>query len=355
MDRNPNGAELVGYQRMKKNLLQWLVCPHCEGNIELLSSAECDGETKDGIMECKTCKTKFPIRNFIPRFVPSQNYAQSFGFQWNRFARTQIDKFSGIDASRSRFYRLTGWPARLDGQKILEAGCGAGRFTQIAIETGAEVFSFDYSDAVEANMENNGLHPNFHLFQADIYKIPLKKGLFDKIFCFGVLQHCPDVKGAFMGLVPYLKPGGEIVIDIYALNLKAIVGPKYLLRPLTKRLSQERLLYIIQKVVPVLFPTKQWLIEKIPLVGKYLAMWMPVAYHGGFVPYKDKITYKQLLEWSVLDTFDMLAPMYDKPQRVSTVRDWFVEAGLSNIRVNHNPMIINAKGVLAPSGRQDVF
>ena len=41
-------------------------------------------------------------------------------------------------ASRDRWEKLTGWRGDLSGQKILEAGCGAGRFTEIALDTGAE-------------------------------------------------------------------------------------------------------------------------------------------------------------------------------------------------------------------------
>ena len=90
-----------------------------------------------------------------------------------------------------------------------------GRFTQIALETGAEVFSFDLSSAIEANFKNNTDAAKVHIFQASIYKIPLRREAFDKIFCMGVLQHCPDVKRAFMSLIPFLRRGGEIAADVY--------------------------------------------------------------------------------------------------------------------------------------------
>ena len=91
----------------------------------------------------RAAPTTVPIVRNIPRFVPSESYASSFGFQWNHFDRIQIDKFMHNDLSRDRFNATTGWPPHLDGQRILEAGCGAGRFTQLALETDAEVVSFD--------------------------------------------------------------------------------------------------------------------------------------------------------------------------------------------------------------------
>ena len=331
---------------MKEKVLKIFACPECNGDLSVHISAiiESDGEIKEGILCCNNCKTQFAIRNYIPHFVPSENYASSFGFQWNKHARTQLDKFCGQPISKDRFFRVTGWSENLEGQKILEAGCGAGRFTQIAIETGSEVFSFDYSNAVDANLENNGLHDKFHIFQGDIYHIPMQKARFNKIFCFGVLQHCPDPKGAFMSLVPYLQSGGEIVVDIYDLSFRSFVNPKYWLRPITKHLAPEFLYKIVEKVVPKLFPIKMWLTEKIPF-GKYPAFFIPIAYHKGFLPYFDKFSYEQLLEWSILDTFDKFAPKYDKPQRISTIRKWFAEAGLKNIEVCYGPNGINGKGV----------
>ncbi|MDR4473462.1 MAG: hypothetical protein MRJ92_12735 [Nitrospira sp.] len=66
---------------------------------------------------------------FVPRFVPDSGYSENFGEQWNRFRRTQLDKFNGTRAPlQERFYSGTGWsPDELKGARVLEAGCGAGR------------------------------------------------------------------------------------------------------------------------------------------------------------------------------------------------------------------------------------
>ncbi len=189
----------------------------------------------------KTCDIKFPIRNFIPRFVSSKNYATNFGLQWKRHAKTQLDSYNGATYSRDRLLRTTNWPTNIEGYKILEAGSGAGRFTEILLRTKATVFSFDYSEAVEANFANNGMAKNLCLFQASIYEIPLPKASFDKVLCIGVLQHTSDVKKSFMCLAELVRPGGELVVDFYPANLRGLLHWKYLLRPITKRISPVRL------------------------------------------------------------------------------------------------------------------
>ncbi|MDR5639475.1 MULTISPECIES: hypothetical protein [unclassified Thermosynechococcus] len=65
----------------------------------------------------------YPIVNQIPRFVDSsQNYTQSFGLQWNKFSKTQIDD-TDQKQSETRFFATTNWqPEELAGKSILEAG-----------------------------------------------------------------------------------------------------------------------------------------------------------------------------------------------------------------------------------------
>lgn len=253
------------------------------------------------------------------------NYADSFGLQWNIHAKTQLDSYTGVQVSRQRLFDSTGWPTSMYGEHVLEAGSGAGRFTEVLLQTGAEVYSFDYSDAVIANASNNGHHPNVRLFRAGIYDIPFPEGTFDKVLCLGVLQHTPDPELAFKSLVRQLKPGGMIVIDCYAKKLTNLVHWKYLLRPLTKRMNKQLLYKIVSFMAPKLLPIALFMLRHFGKAGSRL---IPVAQHAAFgLPLEIQV------EWAVLDTFDWLSPEYDKPQGVKTIRRWFEDVGLTDIRV----------------------
>src|SRR5580658_8439876 len=218
---------------MNVSSVEWLRCIGCGAALraEAAAAAGNNGNLAEGNLICASCGREFPVVRSIARFVPSEDYAQSFGYQWNYFDKTQLDSHMKNDLSRERFYATTQWPQDMRGQAILEAGCGMGRFTQIALETGAELFSFDLSTAVEANLRNNGDSSRVHIVQASIYEIPFRKESFDKVFCMGVLQHCPDVRAAFMSLVPFLRPGGEIVIDVYQKHTGLVSPLKYWARP----------------------------------------------------------------------------------------------------------------------------
>lgn len=198
---------------MYKEHAKLLVCPKCNGDLELFGDI-IDDFIESGNLICKRCDVSYEIVSGIPRFVESSNYADSFGFEWNMHKKTQYDSVSGVSASRTRFYNETRW-GKCDGEIILEAGCGSGRFTPYALEIAGEsglVISFDYSNAVDAT----SIRPSKNLLrlQADIFNLPLKNDSCDKCFCFGVLQHTPSAKNAIKSLVDSLRGGGNLYVII---------------------------------------------------------------------------------------------------------------------------------------------
>lgn len=270
-----------------------------------------------------------PIIRDVPRFVPHEQYTSSFGLQWNRHARAQLDSMTGKPISRDRLFQVTQWPARMEGERVLEAGCGAGRFTEVLAATGADVWSFDLSDAVEANAANNGHHPNVHVFQASITDIPFAPGQFDRVLCLGVLQHTPDPSAAFRALAAQVCPGGYLAIDVYRRDLAALLQWKYLLRPMTKRLPPERLYRMVATVVPRLLPAAR-LARRV--AGRVGARLLPIAEYSHLGLPDDLVR-----EWAILDTFDMYSPAHDHPQTLRTVRQWFADARFEDVVVERGP------------------
>lgn len=306
-------------------MMPTFVCPVC--------SAPLESRGKEYL--CKKCQTRYPIVRGIPKFV-AKHYAGSFGFQWRTHAKTQLDSFSGRSISHDRVFGVTGWPKNLHGELILEAGSGAGRFTEILKKTGAEVFSFDLSEAVEANFENNGAAGNVHIFQASIFDIPLPKSIFDKVMCLGVLQHTPDPKRAFLELTKFVKPGGEIVIDVYKRTWTARLQWKYFLRPFVKWIPDWPLYLITRVSVSLLLPMS---IAAYKIIGSAGARLFPIASYPAL-----RLPYTIHKEWSVLDTFDMYSPLYDEPQTLREVKKWFKEAGLHDAEIKYGPNGIVGKG-----------
>ena len=273
---------------------------------------------------------KYPLINGAYRIVQDNNYTENFGYQWNKFTQTQLDKDDQLSFSKDRFFSQTGWTKKdLSNKNILEVGSGAGRFSQVILDnTEADLYSIDYSNAVEANYKNNGPNKRFHLFQASIYEMPFAKAQFDKVICFGVLQHTPDVERSVKALIEMAKPGAEIIVDFYPINgWWTKLHAKYIFRFYAKRMSNEELYTKIDANIDWLIKTYRFF-SRIGL-GKIVNRFLPICDIDGTLP--KNINEQQLREWCILDTFDMFSPQYDQPQKISTIVAWFKKYGMEQV------------------------
>ena len=295
-------------------------CPECLGELVLQ-----DNDPENLCLDCLECIESYPQKNGIYRFVPSNNYSDSFGYQWNKFRETQLDSHTGKSISEDRLSKIFNWQDDRNDKRVLEAGSGAGRFTEILLRSSGTLHSFDYSSAVEANFVNNKNAGNLNLFQGDIFKIPFLDNSFDYVLCLGVMQHTPNPKEAFISLKKKLKPGGSIFIDCYALKWHHYFQWKYVLRPLTKRMNQVLLFNIISFLSPLMIPAVR--LSKL-IFGKAGSRIFPI------VEYSELLLEKKInRDWSVLDTFDMYSPEHDHPQTLKEVRSWFDDEEFKNVEV----------------------
>lgn len=250
---------------------------------------------------------KYPVVNGIPRFVSSELYASAFGLQWTVHAKTQLDSALNGDITKKRLERCFGFPLKqLAGLDILEAGAGAGRFTEILISTGANVHSIDLSVAVDSNKKNIGEKPNYVIAQADIRHIPYPNEAFDVVMCLGVIQHTPNPEETIRSLWSKVKPGGLLVIDHYKFKMQLLWRPDHIYRQILKRLKPETSKKIVNKMVDILFPLhwkwKNNYFMKV-LLGRISAC---LVYFDQF----PELTYEQHYDLTKLDTYDHLTDFY---------------------------------------------
>ena len=125
-------------------------------------------------------------------------------------------------------------------------------------------------------------------------------------------------------------PGGELAVDVYGDSPLEWFSGKDLVRPFTTRMDGERLFRLVEStIVPVLLPITV-AIGRIPALGRRLRRPIPVSNYDGILP----LDRRQLREWAILDTYDMLGPVYDQPQTPETLRQWFAEAATSTPRTS---------------------
>lgn len=300
---------------MKGNLLKFLACPACQGSFQSSGMLQGKDDMESGNLICDGCQTCYKITDHIPRFVSSATYTASFSFEWNKFRITQLDSANGRGESEERFQQSLDFPlSQLRGQLVLDVGCGTGRFTEVALKYGATVIGLDMSLAIDAVYKNMGSHNNAHFIQADIFRLPMREGIFDFIYSLGVLHHTPDPKAAFQRLVRFLKPGGKISVTLYSGYNKPYVISTTFWRRLMARIPPKFIYYLSHIAIPLYY------FNKLPVIGKVLQGIFPISMH----PNK---------EWRVLDTLDCYTPMFQSYHTHFEVFRWFKEVGLKDVAV----------------------
>lgn len=261
-------------------------------------------------------------------FIEGPDYAASFGVQWKKFASTQLDSRNGTTVSRDRFAQITGWgTADLQGCKVLDAGCGAGRFTEIATQHGGEVTAFDLSEAAYAASTNLGAGA-VTFVRGDLLAPPLHSGWFDKVFSIGVLQHTPDPTAVAIELVRLLRPGGQLCVWMYERRWYTPLMPKALLRRMSRRLSPHQVFRFSAGLVQVFTPLARVVARLPSSVRRPVGGLLPIASYWDQLP----LDAEQQREWSLLDTHDWLSPAFDQPLDYDALREALLLGGAAEVR-----------------------
>ncbi len=295
---------------------------------------------KDGILVSPSGR-QVPIVRDIPRFVPEDNYASAFGLQWKTFKLTQLDSSNQMNISRERLERCIGLKLeKLKGKSILEVGCGAGRFTELLVKSGAEVHSVDLSSAVETNKENIGDAKNFRIAQASVYELPFPDKAFDFVICIGVIQHTPSSEKTIESLWRKVKPGGTLVIDHYRWRLSYYSTLKPLYRQYLKRLHPVKSKSQVDMLVDFFFPL-HWKYKNKKMIWWLLHRFSPLIEYIHEFP---EMSYEDHLELSRLDSYDSLTDYYKHLKTPSQIHSMLKKINAKNIWVEKGGNGVEARG-----------
>ena len=334
---------------MKRSLLQWLVCSGCQGVLRLEVIREDAGEIEDGSLICVECGHRYAIRRGVARMirqVRDRAIQASFGFEWTHVEPTDDDenvvtffRRTGIDPHvyevlASRHGKERTYPTRLecgydpDGgwlrdKVVLEAGCGMGRYLQVAKPYAQTVIGVDFSDSVDRAQDVARAAENVHVVQADLLELPFRPSTFDFIYCIGVLPFTQNPRRTVQLLSRHCREDRAMTMDTYGRDfwLDPIRGSVMkLLRVVTTRLPHPVLLWFCRHVA---YPIGRLQMRVAPhpvlrwLCAPLFLMTVPRHRKPGVM---------------IGDTFDMYSPKRIWVHREADVRAWFAECGFTTIR-----------------------
>jgi 2-polyprenyl-3-methyl-5-hydroxy-6-metoxy-1,4-benzoquinol methylase len=299
-----------------------LRCLNCNASLE---------SDQAGGFVCPACKRKYPNVQGIARFVDAQDYAASFGFQWHRYQKTQLDHDEVRDSDHQ--FRIKTWlrPEELKGRLVLDVGCGMGRFAEVATRWGARVVGVDLSAAAEVAAKNLASR-DFVAFQSDVFALPFAPESFDIIYSVGVLHHTPDCEAAVKALAKYLKPGGVLAVWLYSGYNKWYRFSDFW-RRYTHKMRPETLHRILKVAVPFFYHLDRGL-RQVPVVGRGVA---------GAIHHVFPVNREPDPEARMLDTFDWYSPKYQSKHTYEEVFRWFEDMGMEDMHVGEYSIAVRGR------------
>jgi SAM-dependent methyltransferase len=290
------------------NLFHLLVCPQCKKELDLQKEEVIDNKVKTGKFICTHCNKEYPIINFIPRFVDSELYVESFGDEWNIYKNV---KNSRPDMSKDEMKNYLGIEKKdIENKTVLEIGCGAGPYLDISAReyNAKHIIGVDLSRAVDAAYENVGELENVTIVQADLFNLPFKEESFDVVYSLGVLHHTPNTQEAFNSISNYVKPQGVLSVWIYGNYWKRkIDAQQWLRKNLFCRFSPKAL-----KIFSFFSANILYYLYLLPVLGDGLRERFPIAMD------QDKAVRE-------LNTFDMYSPTHIHYHYIDELYNWFAD------------------------------
>jgi len=134
-------------------------------------------------------------------------YDEWFDAPWGRYA---------FRIERATLERATG---PLDRRRVLDVGCGTGRFTSDLAERAKSLVGLDFDPAVLSVAARRVQAP---LLIADTHRLPFPTGLFDVSVAMTLCEFVDDAQHVVAELVRVTRPGGRVVVG--ALNRRSAWG-----------------------------------------------------------------------------------------------------------------------------------
>ncbi len=284
---------------MRDDLLEILCCPRCRHDLEVHEFAREGEELSSGLLVCGACRRAYPVVDGVPHLLPNalaespdfvrehgeaierlaeppsareirrferlhRRTARAFGYEWNRYKVTTAEEdlltlafLTGIDP---KLYSPLEFAdvfveeptpadvARIDlsflrGKRVLEVGCGMGKYVRAVADHGGMAVGLDLSHSLDRARRDHGVRRDLQWVRGNILEPPFKEGVFDFGYSVGVLHHTPDCAAAFRRSASLVREGGHLAVWLYPTER---MGTRYarlvrfvqdsLMRPITSRL-----------------------------------------------------------------------------------------------------------------------
>jgi len=256
---------------------------------------------------------------------------KSFGDEWKKF-----HQFGNEDINRlaAEYFDI------IPDSKMLEVGCGSGRWTRVLSPKVGIVDAVDPSDAIYAADELLKDFSNVRLTKAASENLPFEDNTYDLVISIGVLHHIPDTLKAMKDCVSKVKPGGYFYT--------------YLYYKLENRGLLFRAFFFVSNLLRKVVSALPGSIKKIVCDVLAVVVYMPFVllsrlfYKAGFKKLADKIplsTYKDKSFFIIRnDALDRFGTKLEQRFTRQQIQEMMIACGLVNIKFSEKMPFWHAIG-----------
>jgi SAM-dependent methyltransferase len=247
-------------------------------------------------------------------FAESIQY--SFGEEWKTYGGILPEHAKEF----AQYFDVVDVPA-LAGRRVLDLGCGSGRWSHFLAGIAAELVLVDFSDAIFVARRNLAAADHAVCFMADILDLPFRDDCADLAFSLGVLHHLPmpclEAARRLRRLAPRLLLYLYYAFDNRPLHYRVLLVPMTFARAFLSRIRSEPLRRAISR-----FGT--WgVYEPLIALGRLLGSRVPL-----YDFYKDKSP--QRIEQDVYDRFFTGIEQRVTRAQIATLADAFADITVSD-------------------------
>jgi SAM-dependent methyltransferase len=253
-----------------------------------------------------------------------------YGYLWRTLVPASQGEVERLPYHVERVEAVLPFPVA-SGRIGLDAGTGAGQDAFYIAKThpDVEVIGLDVSDGIYEAYERTKHLGNVHMVGGSILGLPFREGVFDFVYCYGVLHHTPDPRWGFGELVRVASEEAPVVVYVYedhADNLikRVAIDLIHYIRRVTVRLSPEALMRLCFMASPLVVMLFSWPARFLSLFATFrdFSRRVPFNFGGGL--------------FSVAgDLYDRLGAQIESRFGAEEVLGWYRGSGLTGVHVEH--------------------
>lgn len=148
----------------------------------------------------------------LPGINVDKKTVDSFGEEWQSFHGFSPEEIKRIG---DMYFDIVTPEMLNENSKVIDIGCGSGRFIKYLQGRYGSMAGVDPSEAVFAADNLIGEDEKVEIVQASTDNIPYPDGHFDFGYSLGVLHHIPDTRKALNDSVKKIRSGGYFLLYLY--------------------------------------------------------------------------------------------------------------------------------------------